>query len=229
MTDDRIVGVGPHPLPWPQDPRYDRDLLANGDTRNVVDEANAWAMRTPISIYANPRLREARANCRFPGAGGAGPRGTCIDYAANRGFYDRKGDNRDQFTMRFDPRNVGPFVHNALVTSAHVKDGQSSTIAIGDRWVGLNDPDEVGLAGAASSTIMRGPLGQIQQGQIVTEPVFPLGREDPSTDKFGSPAGVGSNACFVYLDGHTEWIDYSINPNIFSAKCTIAGKEVIPQ
>ena len=43
MTDGRIVGVGPHPLPWPQDPRYDRDLLANGDTRNVVDEYRYWS------------------------------------------------------------------------------------------------------------------------------------------------------------------------------------------
>lgn len=205
--------------------RFDR-------TRDVVDLANREAMRTPISIYSNPRLRESLANCRFPGAGGSGPRGTCIDYAANRGFYDRNtkpdGSHRDQFTMKFEPRNVGPFVHNARVKLAHVLDGASNTIAIGDRWVGPNDPDEVGLAGAASSTIMRGPMGQIKLDRM-TERVFPLGREDPSIDKFGSPAGVGINACFVYLDGHTEWIDYAIDPNIFSAKCTIAGKEVIPQ
>ncbi len=36
------VGVGPHPLPWPDDPRYDRDLLAGGDTRNVVDGFRYW-------------------------------------------------------------------------------------------------------------------------------------------------------------------------------------------
>jgi tRNA G18 (ribose-2'-O)-methylase SpoU len=43
MTDDRIIGVGPHRLPWPLDSRYDRDLLANGDTRNVVDEYRYWS------------------------------------------------------------------------------------------------------------------------------------------------------------------------------------------
>jgi tRNA G18 (ribose-2'-O)-methylase SpoU len=42
MTDDRTVGVGPHPLPWPEDPRLDQDLLANGDTRNVVDGYRYW-------------------------------------------------------------------------------------------------------------------------------------------------------------------------------------------
>lgn len=36
------VGVGPHPLPWPDDPRLDPDLLAGGDRRNVVDEFRYW-------------------------------------------------------------------------------------------------------------------------------------------------------------------------------------------
>lgn len=36
------VGVGPHPQPWPDDPRLDPDLLAAGDTRNVVDAYRYW-------------------------------------------------------------------------------------------------------------------------------------------------------------------------------------------
>ena len=36
------VGVGPHPLPWPADARYDPELLANGDSRNVVDHYRYW-------------------------------------------------------------------------------------------------------------------------------------------------------------------------------------------
>ena len=31
------VGVGPHAEPWPEDPRLDPELLAAGDSRNVVD------------------------------------------------------------------------------------------------------------------------------------------------------------------------------------------------
>jgi tRNA G18 (ribose-2'-O)-methylase SpoU len=42
MTDDRVVGVGPHPLPWPENDRLDPDLLENGDTRNVIDEYRYW-------------------------------------------------------------------------------------------------------------------------------------------------------------------------------------------
>ena len=51
MADERNVadpvepvGVGPHPLPWPDDPRFDEDLLANGDRRNVVDHYRYWTV-----------------------------------------------------------------------------------------------------------------------------------------------------------------------------------------
>jgi len=40
-------GVGPWPGgpdAWPDDPRYDRELLENGDTRNVVDGYRYWSM-----------------------------------------------------------------------------------------------------------------------------------------------------------------------------------------
>jgi len=37
-------GVGPHPRPWPEDPRLDHDLLQHGDTRNVVDRYRYWTM-----------------------------------------------------------------------------------------------------------------------------------------------------------------------------------------
>lgn len=36
------VGVGPHPLPWPTEPWFDPELLAEGDRRNVVDEFRYW-------------------------------------------------------------------------------------------------------------------------------------------------------------------------------------------
>jgi len=36
------TGVGPHPQPWPTDPRLDPALLAEGDRRNVVDRYRYW-------------------------------------------------------------------------------------------------------------------------------------------------------------------------------------------
>jgi tRNA G18 (ribose-2'-O)-methylase SpoU len=36
------VGVGPHPRPWPDDARFDPELLAEGDRRNVADRYRYW-------------------------------------------------------------------------------------------------------------------------------------------------------------------------------------------
>jgi len=40
--DATVVGVGPWAGPWPEDPRYDPELLAAGDRRNVVDRYRYW-------------------------------------------------------------------------------------------------------------------------------------------------------------------------------------------
>ncbi len=37
-----LVGVGPYPQPWPDDPHLDPELLAQGDARNVVDRYRYW-------------------------------------------------------------------------------------------------------------------------------------------------------------------------------------------
>ena len=43
------IGVGPHPLPWPQDERYDPELLAEGDRRNVVDRYRYWTREAIVA------------------------------------------------------------------------------------------------------------------------------------------------------------------------------------
>ncbi len=48
-TADEAVGVGPHPEPWPDDPRFDRQLLAEGDRRNVVDHYRYWTMEAIVA------------------------------------------------------------------------------------------------------------------------------------------------------------------------------------
>ena len=42
MNDN--IGVGPHPQPWPTDPHYDPQLLAEGDHRNVIDKYRYWTV-----------------------------------------------------------------------------------------------------------------------------------------------------------------------------------------
>ena len=43
------VGVGPWPGAWPEDPRYDPDLLADGDRRNVVDRYRYWRLAAIVA------------------------------------------------------------------------------------------------------------------------------------------------------------------------------------
>ncbi len=43
------VGVGPWEGPWPEDDRYDAQLLAEGDRRNVVDRYRYWTMAAIVA------------------------------------------------------------------------------------------------------------------------------------------------------------------------------------
>jgi len=51
------VPVGPHPDPWPRDPRLDPQLLSSGDSRNVVDRYRYW--RTEAIVADLRRTRTA--------------------------------------------------------------------------------------------------------------------------------------------------------------------------
>ena len=42
-------GVGPAPEPWPDDPRLDPALLAEGDRRNVADRYRYWRMEAIVA------------------------------------------------------------------------------------------------------------------------------------------------------------------------------------
>jgi len=46
---DEDVGVGPHPQPWPDDPRLDPELLRDGDRRNVVDRYRYWTVEAIVA------------------------------------------------------------------------------------------------------------------------------------------------------------------------------------
>jgi tRNA G18 (ribose-2'-O)-methylase SpoU len=43
------VGVGPWLGDWPDDPRYDPDLLAHGDRRNVIDRYRYWTVEAIVA------------------------------------------------------------------------------------------------------------------------------------------------------------------------------------
>ena len=43
------TGVGPHPRPWPPDPRLDPELLEHGDSRNVADHFRYWRVEAIVA------------------------------------------------------------------------------------------------------------------------------------------------------------------------------------
>lgn len=43
------VGLGPHPRPWPDDPRLDPELLEHGDRRNVADRYRYWTREAIVA------------------------------------------------------------------------------------------------------------------------------------------------------------------------------------
>ena len=53
MADE--IGVGPHPEPWPDDPRLDPELLAGGDRRNVVDGYRYWSREAIVAALDSRR------------------------------------------------------------------------------------------------------------------------------------------------------------------------------
>ena len=44
-----VVGVGPHPKPWPEANHFDPELLANGDRRNVLDHYRYWSVEAIVA------------------------------------------------------------------------------------------------------------------------------------------------------------------------------------
>ena len=68
LSEDEIAaagpGLGPHPQPWPEDPRLDPELLAAGDHRNVVDRYRYWRLDAIVADLDSRRhpLRVAIQN-----------------------------------------------------------------------------------------------------------------------------------------------------------------------
>ena len=50
-----VVGVGPHPEPWPTGEQYDPELLANGDRRNVLEHYRYWKVSSIVEDLETKR------------------------------------------------------------------------------------------------------------------------------------------------------------------------------
>lgn len=215
---------------------------------------NGVAFGTIVPIYANPRRRDSTDSCPIV-EGNNDPSnirgaGCSLDYAANGGYLlsgidtnndgipelrandDMYSGNEDMTTsnnpLKFNPKTSGPFSLDwtVRISSALVRDGTSHTIAVGDRHIplkGIEQPryDESGLVGSSVYSIIR----FMNQNEGSSSP-FPFDvSNDPSPYLFGTPRG--DQSCFVFLDGHAEWIPFSADPVAMLYRSAIADGEVI--
>jgi prepilin-type N-terminal cleavage/methylation domain-containing protein/prepilin-type processing-associated H-X9-DG protein len=206
------------------------------------DTANSQAMRTPIATYACPSRRSAAADRNFDN-NDAAPLPTALhcgalgDYAANAGVDymtgmkpgpDATGAVYIQFG-NYDPAKAGPIFSASRIAIRNVIDGLSKTLAIGERYlppVPANTPqgmedysqgDTAFISGDQPRTVFAGTANGMADG--------------PNDPNFTSPGEFGSAHTgivqFLYLDGHVEAIENTIDKADLMALSTIAGGETI--
>jgi type II secretory pathway pseudopilin PulG len=226
---------------------YDRLVV----TKKNYEPENQMAMGSKLSIYANPIRRDASNLAPFFSQSNV--TGASLDYAANGGIVgkvdrDKKAMpldgalspggqsgiiNKDYpYGQKFDPHHSGPFHRDVALPLAAVKDGLSSTLCIGDRWMpslmAPNDPqlkwsDLAGMPGDSWPTLIRYAN---PDAQSVARLPFPTSTTDPSILKFGG-ARIG-DACFGMLDGRAVWLQYSIDPIVFQHLASIHDGQHVP-
>ncbi len=52
-----VIGVGPHPMPWPDGSQFDSELLEAGDRRNVLDRYRYWKVEAIVADLNTKRHR----------------------------------------------------------------------------------------------------------------------------------------------------------------------------
>ncbi len=207
--------------------------------KEVFDNLNALAMRTPIDVYACPSRRPAAADRDFdnndaaPTVRAAAALG---DYAACAGIDFMNGTTvvtagSDAGALRPDyraePAESGAIFSFSRTKEQWVTDGLSNTLVVGDKHKPQtpdnNNPDmlhyEQGdtafLAGDTPHTIFAG-----------TNTGIATGPNDGARNKFGSEHADITQ--FVFLDGHVKSLPNSIDLKVFKLLGTIGDDEVIP-
>lgn len=187
-------------------------------TKRADDDANARAMRTPVSTYFCPSRRGPTADRNFDNndtsplvlgkaAGG--------DFAANAGTYYNYYDSD-----RIDRTQAGAIYTFSKIRARHVTDGLSKTFAVGERHVPPPDPtvpaDMVhywqGDCAFLAADTPSGIFADTQRG-LANDP------QDLSRNKYGSlHSGVTG---FVFLDGHVDMLDNNTDLDTLRWYCSI--------
>ena len=171
------------------------------ETLRVDDEANATAMRSPVSTYFCPSRRRPIADRNFDNNGqpplveGVAAAG---DFAANPGKYFNFDETED-----IDRAWAGPIYTFSEISARQVTDGLSKTFGVGERHIPQPDPDvdprlihfQRGDCAFFAADTPWGIFADTRRG-------LADGKQDNGRSKYGSehPSVVQ----FVFLDGHVD-------------------------
>jgi tRNA G18 (ribose-2'-O)-methylase SpoU len=190
-------GVGPAPEPWPDDPRLDPQLLAEGDRRNVADRYRYWRMEAIVADLDERRhpFHVAVENWRHDLNIGAVVRNANAFLAAEVHIVGARRWNR----------------RGAMVTDRYQHIRHHPTMAAFAQWAGAQDLPVLGvdnLPGSAAIDAYPLPRACVllfgQEGPGLSEEARALSEAVLAIRQFGSTRSI--NAAAASAVAMHEWI-----------------------
>ncbi|MEQ8850066.1 DUF1559 domain-containing protein [Botrimarina sp.] len=195
----------------------------------VDSEANAVAMRTPVSVFYCPSRRSPAADRDFDNDDQpALVRGVAAggDFAGNAGLSTRNG--MEQFGQdEFDAETFGPIYTNSKIAARRVIDGLSKTFGLGEKHL----PPEIPDAEPGTEHARRGDTaffaGDNRHGAVRRSSAgFPESRDETYRGHFGSEHN--QIAHFAFLDGSVHALGYDIDQEYFDRLAAVGDEGRVP-
>lgn len=216
------------------------DSLVN--TARVDDQLNARAMRSPVDTFYCPSRRSPAADRDFDNddtSPAEASRGVAAggDYAGSAGL-------RHNYSKSATEDSAAALAEGTLYTQSrvslrNVSDGSAFTLGIGEKYILTEDEaraqdgfsedrmhyyqrDTAFFSGDNIGTIMAGTNCGIAHGTAPTGSDCSIQNLD---ELFGGPHSQTCN--FVFLDGHVQGIQQSVDPIVLQRLSTIADDQVV--
>jgi prepilin-type processing-associated H-X9-DG protein len=181
--------------------------------RSITDPLNRVARETMLPIYLCPTDPAPSAVFTLQREAGGQP---LVDLSRSNyvGVYGTRE------LEEFPDEGDGIFFHNSRIGFKNIVDGLSKTFVVGERSSHLGSSTWVGVV----------PEGEESMARIVGSgdlPPNPANLDSGHLDDFSSAHPSGTH--FLFADGAVNLIGDEIDPAVYRAMCTRAGRESLRQ